>query len=260
MNGKKIIAFILTALLLCGCGQVKDPQQTVPPVVTPTTAPATEPTTEPTTVPTTAPVETEPEESLQIGYYVLTKMKMDGITLTGPSVESFKSYLQIREGGEGTMFMMGMGADFTWDEEFISMYDVPEAYSVDNGVVTVGSDESSIMEFTFCGDTLPEGYESTIPAGYYAVSSIGKDGNVQFFGNIDPENGWLEMREDGTGVLYLGGAEQAVSINGTTLTGEDLSIPFMYTDQVEGEELLVLYPHNDYADSVALRPVEKPEG
>ena len=258
MKRTLLILFLVAAMLLCGCRQVKEPEQTAPPVVSPTTSPSTEPETEPATEPTTVPVETEPEESLQIGYYILTKMETDGITLTGPSVESLKIYLQFQEDGEGTMFIMSMGVEFTWDEEAISIAGVPEAYRLENGVLFLSDGASSIMEFTFCGATLPEGYESTIPAGYYAVSSIGKDGNIQFFYNVAPENGWLEIQEDGTGVLCLDGVEQVVFIDGTMLTGENISIPFMYTDQEEGEELLVLYPYSDYADSVALRPVEKP--
>lgn len=256
---KKLIVMILAAVLLCGCGQTQQPQTTAPPVVTPTTPPTTEPTTEPTTAPTTAPAETEPEESLQIGYYVLEKLTMDGMTLTGAAVESIKSYIQIRDGGEGSFCMAGVMEEITWNADTFSLGGIPEEYGLIDGVLILSDGSGTGMYFAYCGDTLPEGFETAIPAGYYAVSSIGKSGDVRFFYDVNPDNGWLEMYEDGTGVLCLEGEEIAFTVSGTMLTGENLSMPFSYMAPGEGEALLMLYPYNEYADSIALRPVLKPE-
>lgn len=104
---------------------------------------------------------------------------------------------------------------------------------------------------------------SDLQPGYYLVSSVGRDGDIQFYGSLDAANGWIQLNEDGTGTLSFEGTEAALTWSGQELTwqGQTLMGAVMsYYDPELGHEdsMLVLY-FMDPVVSVILRPAPAPE-
>lgn len=104
---------------------------------------------------------------------------------------------------------------------------------------------------------------SGLEPGYYLVSSVGKDGDVSFYGNMNPENGWLLLNEDGTGTFFFEGVEgeltwqeDALNWQGQTLMG--LTARY-YDSELGREDSMVMLYFTDPVVSVALRPAPMPE-
>lgn len=104
---------------------------------------------------------------------------------------------------------------------------------------------------------------SGLEPGYYLVSSVGKDGDVSFYGNMNPENGWLLLNEDGTGTFFfecvegeLTWQEDALNWQGQTLMG--LTARY-YDSELGREDSMVMLYFTDPVVSVALRPAPMPE-
>ena len=104
---------------------------------------------------------------------------------------------------------------------------------------------------------------SDLQPGYYLVSSVGRDGDIQFYGSLDAANGWIQLNGDGTGTLSFEGTEGALTWSGKELVwqGQTLMGAVMrYYDSELGREdsMLVLY-FMDPVVSVILRPAPAPE-
>lgn len=104
---------------------------------------------------------------------------------------------------------------------------------------------------------------SGLEPGYYLVSSVGKDGDVSFYGNMNPKNGWLLLNEDGTGTFFFEGVEgeltwqeDALNWQGQTLMG--LTARY-YDSELGREDSMVMLYFTDPVVSVALRPAPMPE-
>lgn len=103
---------------------------------------------------------------------------------------------------------------------------------------------------------------SPLQPGYYLISSVGTDGNVSFYSTMDPENGYLELREDGTGTMRFDGAEaeltwdkENVTWNGQALTGVYLT--YFDSELDRNDSMLVLYFLEEPV-SVIFRPAQAP--
>ena len=101
-----------------------------------------------------------------------------------------------------------------------------------------------------------------LAAGYYIVSSVGSGGGVSFFGTMDPNNGYLLLKEDGTGSMLFDGTEAELTWDEESALWNEREITGMilcYYDSELGQEecMLALYFMDDYT-SVIFRPAEPP--
>ena len=120
----------------------------------------------------------------------------------------------------------------------------------------------------------PTAPETTVPVseepiisglmpGYYLISSVGRDGNVDFYGSLDAENGWLLLNEDGTGTMYFEGtegeltwSEQELTWQGQTLMG---AVMTYYDSELDREDAMLVLYFMDPVVSVIFRPAPAPE-
>ena len=131
--------------------------------------------------------------------------------------------------------------------------------AADEGTVRRAAEIAQIADFI---DSLPEGYIPDPPApGVYAVSSMGLDGDVEFYGSLSRDNGYLELLEDGTGVLVFDGTEYPFTLEGTTahFDGWSLVLLDMSGQDTGGEPMVMVYVMAGpiEADSIAFRKMEE---
>lgn len=120
-------------------------------------------------------------------------------------------------------------------------------------VESAGETEASTLEDM---QTLPP------QPGYYLVSSVGQDGDISFYGSLDPANGYLKLEEDHTGMMCFNEVEQALTWDQESVTWGEEILPCMYVTYYEPElegsdSMLVLY-FLDSMTSVIFRPAEEP--
>lgn len=99
--------------------------------------------------------------------------------------------------------------------------------------------------------------------GYYVVSSVGRDGDIQFYGTLSAENGWLQLNEDGTGILCFEGTQAPLTWSGEDLVWQSQAmkgVQMSYFDPELGREdsMVALY-FLDPVVSICFRPASAPE-
>ena len=109
---------------------------------------------------------------------------------------------------------------------------------------------------------LPEPEIGAAEPGYYLVSSVGENGDIRFYGDADPENGYLKLETDHSGVMFYNGTEESLTWDKAFLYWGEKQLPYAYMtyyDEELGREdsMLVLYFVED-GISVIMRPVEEP--
>ena len=223
---KRLLCAVLAALLLCGCAAA--PAGTSAPE---TTVPVT----------TSGPV-------LKPGFYICDWEQGDGIPL----------YFRLFEDGTGYLSMLAAEADLTWTPDGTILGITNDGWSVTptaDGMLCDGE------EFTWVGDSLPEGFIPEPPApGVYAVSSVSRDGDLDFYGSFTRDNGYFELKADGTGILAFDDAEYPFTMEGTIakFDGWDLMLLDMSDQDTGGPAMVMVYvmdgPLN--ADSIAFRKLE----
>jgi hypothetical protein len=113
------------------------------------------------------------------------------------------------------------------------------------------------------GPEMEEPGISDLAPGYYLISSVGKNGDVQFYCSLDAENGWLLLREDGTGILSFEGTEGQLTWNERQLHWQDQTLMGMvmtyYDSELEKEESMLALYFMDPVVSVVFRPAPMPE-
>ena len=225
---KRLLCGLLAALMLCGCTAL--PAGTsVPPT---TTVPAT----------TAGP-------ALKAGYYIYD----------GEYRNDTQLHFLISEDGTGYLSMLGIRAELTWtpDGEILGLGGDPMSFTpTADGMLWDGE------RFTWVGERLPEGFIPDPPApGVYAVSSVGLDGDVDFYGKLSRDNGYLEIREDGTGVMAFDGTEYPFTLEGTTAHFDGFSLMLLDRSGQDtgGEDMVMVYVTAGpiRADSIVFRKLEE---
>ena len=222
---KRLPCLLLALVLLCGCTAA--PAGTTTPA---TTVPAT----------TTGPV-------LKAGYYVPVNEEIAAMLL----------YIQLLEDGSGFFYNLGTPTALAW---------TPAGGDCCGEALTPTADglvyESYLsLDYIYAGDTLPEGYLPDPPAtGVYAVSSVSRDGDLDFCGSLSRDNGWFELKADGTGVLVFDDVQYPFTMEGPTahFDGWDLMLLDMSADDPEGGPMVMVYVMSGpiRADSIAFRLME----
>ncbi len=223
---KRSLCLLLALVLLCGCSAA--PAGTTTPE---TTVPAT----------TTGPV-------LKAGYYVPVNEEYAAMLF----------YIQLLEDGTGTISMMGMVHTLTWSPEGAVCGEMTVFPSADGLVL----EDSVALDFTYTGDSLPEGFLPDPPGpGVYAVSSVSQDGDLSFYGTLSRSSGYLELKADGTGLLVFDDAEYPFTMDGATAVfdGWQLVLFDLSEADPEGEPMVMVYVMDGpiQADSIAFRLLEE---
>lgn len=235
---KRLFALVLLTVLLTGCTAPTPPETTAPSTEA-VTVPATVPPT--TQMPTTVPEETEPVV-LQKGFYTLVGARMEGYEYPQTELPGFQSYLFLDSDGTGVLAVLGTRWTIDWAEDRILLYGTPLPLTAagDTFIVTV---DTLDLAFRYESEELPEAYLPQIPVGEFLVSSVGVNGDVSFYGSLDPANGSLTLKEDGTGTLIFDDLNGDVTIDDANIYYGDLVIPYMYYTEAmspDGEAMLMI--------------------
>ena len=201
---------------------------------------------------TAAPVETTiPAEKpvLKAGFYIYD----------GDMGRETLVHFCFQEDGTGYLSMLGNKADLTWTPDGTIQGLLSESVQVtaaDGGIIWDGE------LFRSTGDSLPQGYLPDPPApGVYGMSSVGRDGDVDFYGVLSRENGYLEIREDGTGVLVFDDTEHPFTLDGAVARFDGWSVMLldMSDRDPEGAPMVMVYIMDGsiHADSIAFRKLEE---
>ncbi len=225
---KRLLCMMLALLLLCGCAAA--PAGTIAPE---TTVPAT----------TTGPV-------LKAGYYVPENEDLAAVFV----------YFQLLEDGSGVFSALGAPRVVTWTPEGGITGGMPVTPTAEGLLL----EAAEPIEFVYTGDSLPDGFIPDPPVpGVYAVSSVSRDGNLEFFGGFVRENGYLELLEDGTGMLVFDDAEYPFTMDGSTakFDGWQLTLIDMSEQDTGGPAMVMVYVMDGPigADSIAFRLIEEGE-
>lgn len=245
---KRLCCLALSLLLLWGCTAAPDrttaPETTIPETTVPeTTVPET---TVP--APTAAP-------RLKAGYYLLPLEEYDPVVM----------YLELKEDGTGLLSAMGSTVSLTWGPVGVNAEGLTGAPTAEG--MRFPTNAEPAYDFVY-SETLPEEYQlPQVQPGLYAVSSVGLDGNVSFYGVIDPENGYLDLLPDGTGSLNFGEETYSLTWESGMLELESGAVlSCFYTDlEISGEAPMVTVynfgAESDInADSIIFRLIEAYEG
>lgn len=230
----------LTLLCLCvllfGCGQEPTEPKREFSKPTHSTAPATEPVTEPIAEAALLPD----------GYYLLYQ------DMASPNMV----YMHLQDQA-GELYMMNVPVAVTLQEGKLCA-DGAEGmeYTYNSKILTLQHSGTEIV-LKYIGPALPEEHKPVMPpAGTYAVSSVGENGNVQFYSQVTEEV--LTLSQDGTGSFFFAGQQYDILLQGSTLTVNGKPIGFSYTVLSEEEAMLMFLWPNEGADSIVLRPIMVP--
>ena len=219
---KRLLCGLLAALMLCGCAALPA-GTTVPPT-------------------TSGP-------TLKAGYYIYD----------GEYANDTLLHFLINEDGTGYLSMLGVQAELTWtaDGEILGLGGGPMTFiPTADGMLCDGE------KFTWVGGSLPGDFLPDPPApGVYAVSSVGLDGDVSFYGKLSRDNGYLEVLEDGTGLLVFDGTEYPFTLEGATahFDGFSLMLQELSGEDTGGEVMVTVYVMAGpiQADSIVFRKLEE---
>lgn len=246
------ILLLALVMVLTACVSDNPPEISI----TPTTTAATVPTTVPTTVP-----ETEPAAVLQAGYYLPESMASNDSEMDISFFEDMKLYIQINADHTAVISIMGVPVELTWNDTELLMDGDPVKYALDGDLLIMDPGTDKEMTFRYHGDTLPESYLAPkLTSGYFVVSSVGQNGDVSFYGTLSPENGYLKLNGDGTGVLYYDGVESDLTWDESNLYVGDNVYPYTYHPSEEtGDDLEMIAVYMLEAQiSLVLRPAQEP--
>lgn len=71
--------------------------------------------------------------------------------------------------------------------------------------------------------------------GYYLVSSVGDHGDVTFFGQLDPQNGYMRLEADGSGKMMYHDVEHALTWDESKIYWGEQTLPYLYTGYQDPE-------------------------
>lgn len=190
---------------------------------------------------------TVPLDYLAEGYYLLEEGTWLGAPLEQP--ETLRCYVQIDHHGTGLVSAEDVSRILVWEESVIRIEGESYLYTVEDNVLTLTGDHG-ILRFRYAGDTLPADYLPDGPAaGLYVVCAVTRNGQREEFSALRQENGYLQLNENGTGLLYFDGVTQRLTWDADGLYTLEGTVAFLYSP-VDG--LLTLYPAEGLA--LELRP------
>ena len=186
---------------------------------------------------------------LRTGFYISGEDLGGGIPL----------YFRLCEDGTGYLSMLTVEAELTWEPD-----GTIDGLVYDSFCVTPTADGMTWdgEVFTWTGDSLPEDFYPDPPApGVYAVSSVSRDGNLDFYGSFTRSNGYFELKEDSTGVLVFDDAEYPFTLEDITakFDGWELMLLDMSDRDTGGPPMVMVYIMDGpiQADSIAFRKMEE---
>lgn len=202
--------------------------------------------------------ENSSQAELQPGYYLLMSCSQNGeITLDEDAASASQTYIQINADNTGVMYIMGTSSNIEWNDKQITVNQSAADYTLEGDILTIYSDDDSQMIFSYNGDTLPAIYIDTpVEPGYYIVSSVGEAGDVSYYSLNDPENGYVMLEEDFTGVMYFEGEEKSLTWDDYYFYFDDVTAPYVYYNEETSSDgqpmLLVIFEETE--TTVVLRP------
>lgn len=183
------------------------------------------------------------------------QLKPGCYVLASEDYASTMLYIQLSEDGTGCVSLLGVAQELTWTPEGAVF-----------GEMTITPCQGGLMadteKFTYTGEGLPEGYLPDPPVpGFYAVSSVGLDGDVEFYGALSRDNGYFELREDGAGTLVFDDVEYPFTLDGITARFDGWSVMLLdMSDQdPEGATMVMVYVMDGplKADSIVFHKLEE---
>lgn len=251
MKIKTLLCILVCFMLLTACssGKTGDMQLSQPDATTPEI--------------TTPEITTPASQRLQPGCYVAEKYIMGELSIEGEDLDGMRMYLLLEEGGAGRIGLFGATSPLTWEDKRMNADGMDFDCSLSDGTLTAACDSTGIcLVFRYAGDQLPEEFTSPIPVGYFAVSSVGRNGDISFYGTIDPENGYIRIREDNTGEMFFDGQLRSFTLEEGILHFDTEQAAYRYSSadaSGDGEAMLMVGFEGDTVLTIAFRPAEDPE-
>lgn len=186
---------------------------------------------------------------LRPGFYIYDWKSMGAVPL----------HFRLFEDGTGYLSMLAVEAELTWEPDGTIAglaYDSFRVTPTADGMTWDG------QEFTWTGSSLPNDFLPPPPApGVWAVSSVSRDGDLDFYGSFTRSNGYFELDEDGTGLLVFDDAEYPFTLEGTTahFDGWSLMLLDLGAEEPDAPNLVMVYIMDGpiQADSIAFRKLEE---
>ena len=90
---------------------------------------------------------------LKTGYYTISEMSMEGMTLSGDQLEAFGMdpstvYIKIDGNGKGEISLAGDATELTYNDKEMIFEDDPAEYTYENDTITIEQDGAK-MKFKF---------------------------------------------------------------------------------------------------------------
>ena len=124
-------------------------------------------------------------------------------------------------------------------------------YTYKNNVISFQMNDMEV-ELTYQGEMMGDAFKPAVPpAGTYAVSSVGLNGSVNFYGAVTDEV--LTISQDGTGTFVFADQQYAVALRDGVFAVDGEAVGFSYSPD---EGMLMLLWGKEDADTIVLRPIE----
>ena len=188
----------------------------------------------------------ETVEDPNAGKYLGTTAKAFGMTMAMTDIYPGETWLELKSGGKGSIMLDGDEFPVTWalegDTFTLTIAGVDSVGILADGLITLDLMDMGVeMNFLKEGMEMPVAQETYNDAGYWEVIRIESDDPESAISEEDmvlvKEAGvlmYLELKEDGTGVMFMD-EEMPVTWQDGTVTFTDDALSVSYT--VENGEL-----------------------
>lgn len=100
---------------------------------------------------------------------------------------------------------------------------------------------------------------SPLTAGCFVVSSVSVDGDITFYNTLDPDNGYIELYEDGTGVFFWENTTRSITWDHDSISlgdGERCLATYLPPEKTGDTTAMMGVFLLDEGISLVLRPAE----